>query len=268
MGRHRPQPPGSRSMHSRPVSSVPAGSMCCRVATFSSPSPRPCPETACGISLTTPWSQRCNAPLLRRIAAGDPVNERPDWPNIIEEVESVGRSDLRAVESLLLQALVHILKAEAWPTTSFVSGWRAEARLFRAQARRAFAPSMRQRLDVPGLYTDALRALPETMDVRAPGPVSATCHLPADAGRAAGRRLSVRQRGPESRNAAFPFILNQHQRGSCQQTALWHRPEYDRAVQPACAHKARACRPPLQTPGAAAARTAPAVHDRPSATLD
>ena len=92
----------------------------------------------------------------------------------------MGRSDLRAVESLLLQALVHILKAEAWPTTSFVSGWRAEARLFRAQARRAFAPSMRQRLDVPGLYADALRALPETIDGQAPGPVSAICAVTLD----------------------------------------------------------------------------------------
>ena len=35
------------------------------------------------------WSERQGA-LLRRIAAGEPVNERPDWLNIIEEVESVG----------------------------------------------------------------------------------------------------------------------------------------------------------------------------------
>ncbi len=58
------------------------------------------------------WSER-QSDLLRRIAAGEPVNERPDWVNIIEEVESVGRSDLRAVESLLLQAFMHMLKAEA-----------------------------------------------------------------------------------------------------------------------------------------------------------
>jgi hypothetical protein len=125
------------------------------------------------------WSER-QAALLRRIAAGEPVNERPDWPNIIEEVESVGRSDLRAVESLLLQALVHMLKAQAWPTSPAVPGWQAEVRLFRAQARRAFAPSMRQRLDVPGLYVDALRAVPATMDGQAPLPVSATCPVTLD----------------------------------------------------------------------------------------
>ena len=43
------------------------------------------------------WSER-QSDLLRRIAAGEPVNERPDWVNIIEEVESVGREQLHAVE--------------------------------------------------------------------------------------------------------------------------------------------------------------------------
>jgi hypothetical protein len=47
------------------------------------------------------WSEH-QAELLRRLAAGEPVNERLDWANIIEEVESVGRSDLRAVQSLLV----------------------------------------------------------------------------------------------------------------------------------------------------------------------
>ncbi|HEY5302150.1 MAG TPA: DUF29 family protein, partial [Acetobacteraceae bacterium] len=45
---------------------------------------------------TLTWSER-QAALLRRIAAGERVNDPDlDWPNIIEEVESVGRSDLHA----------------------------------------------------------------------------------------------------------------------------------------------------------------------------
>jgi hypothetical protein len=96
------------------------------------------------------WSER-QSDLLRRIAAGEPVSERPDWVNFIEEVESVGRSDLRAVESLLLQALMHMLKAEAWPNPLSVPTWRSDALLFRSQARRAFSPSMRQRIDVAEL---------------------------------------------------------------------------------------------------------------------
>jgi Domain of unknown function DUF29 len=43
------------------------------------------------------------------------VNEPSDWPNIIEDIESVGSEQLHQVESLLAHALRQMLKAEAWP---------------------------------------------------------------------------------------------------------------------------------------------------------
>ncbi|MEA2744008.1 MAG: hypothetical protein QOG25_2379 [Acetobacteraceae bacterium] len=116
------------------------------------------------------WSER-QAELLRRVAAGEPVNEAPDWPNIVEEIESVGREQRHAVESLLLQALIHALKAARWPLAGAVPHWQAEARVFRAQARRRFAPSMRQTIDLAGIFADALRGLPETIDGLAPLPI-------------------------------------------------------------------------------------------------
>ncbi|MGD0108450.1 MAG: hypothetical protein ABSC06_31085, partial [Rhodopila sp.] len=61
-----------------------------------------------------------------------------------------------------------------------VAHWRSEARLFRAQARRRFVPSMRQRLDLAGLYHDALKALPELIDEQPPLPVSAVCPVTLD----------------------------------------------------------------------------------------
>ena len=125
------------------------------------------------------WSEH-QAELLRRLAAGEPVNERPDWANIIEEVESAGRSDLRAVQSLLPQALLHTLKAQAWPNTPYVAGWEAEALLFRAQARTAFSASMRRRLDVARLYADALNAMPANIDGQPPQPVPPTCPTTLD----------------------------------------------------------------------------------------
>ena len=125
------------------------------------------------------WSEH-QAELLRCLAAGEPVNERRDWANIIEEVESVGRSDLRAVQSLLLQALLHTLEAQAWPDTPYVAGWEAEARLFRAQARNAFSASMRQRLDLARLYADPLNAMPADIDGQPPQPVPPTCPTTLD----------------------------------------------------------------------------------------
>jgi hypothetical protein len=125
------------------------------------------------------WSEH-QAELLRRIAAGEPVNERPDWANIIEEVESVGRSDLRAVQSLLLQTLLHTLKAKAWPSSPYVCAWEAEARLFRAQARNAFSPVMQQRLDLARIYADALDAMPTSIDGQPPQAVPPTCPTTLD----------------------------------------------------------------------------------------
>lgn len=126
------------------------------------------------------WSEH-QAGLLRRRAAGELVNEAElDWPNIAEEIESVGSEQRHAVESLLLQALIHMLKAEGWPLSSDVPHWQAEARVFRAQARRRFVPSMRQKVDVAGIYADALRGLPDTIDGQPPLPVPDVCPVTLD----------------------------------------------------------------------------------------
>jgi hypothetical protein len=125
------------------------------------------------------WSER-QTELLRRVSAGEPINEKPDWPNIIEELADVGRSELRSCRSLLRQALRHMLKAEAWPLCRDAPTWRADAIDFRRQARDAFTPSMRQRIDVAGLYQEALRAMPETIDGQLPLPVPTVCPVTLD----------------------------------------------------------------------------------------
>ena len=107
------------------------------------------------------WSEQ-QAALLRRIAGGERINDQVDWENVIEEVESVGREQLHSVESLLVQALAHTLKAEAWPLARDAPHWHAEARRFRGDAAARFVPSMRQRLDIAKLYRRALRAVPAT----------------------------------------------------------------------------------------------------------
>ncbi|MBV9537592.1 MAG: DUF29 domain-containing protein [Acidisphaera sp.] len=102
------------------------------------------------------WSER-QASLLRRLAAGELVNADVDWPNVSEEIETVGRSELTACENLLVQALAHLLKLRAWPQAQSVPHWRGETVAFLSRAHRFFAPSMRQRIDLAGLYADALR---------------------------------------------------------------------------------------------------------------
>jgi hypothetical protein len=126
------------------------------------------------------WSER-QGELLRRRAAGELVNDRDlDWPNIAEEIESAGSEQLHAVELFLVQALAHMLKAEAWPTSHEVPGWRAEARRFRDDAASRFVPSMRQRIAMAKLYRRALRALPDTIDGQASLPVPENCSVTLD----------------------------------------------------------------------------------------
>ena len=125
------------------------------------------------------WSER-QARLLRDLAAGRPGNEAPDWANVIEEIESVGRSEFNAVQSLLVQALLHDLKCAAWPLASYVPHWQAEAQGFRDDAARSYSPSMRQRIDVAELYRQALRRMPKTIDGQPPLPVPDACPVTLD----------------------------------------------------------------------------------------
>jgi hypothetical protein len=125
------------------------------------------------------WSEH-QRDLLCRLAAGEQVNETPDWPNIIEEIESVGSESRFAVESLLLQALIHMLKAKAWPQRPEVPHWEADVRTFREQAESRFTPSMRQRIDLAKIYRKALRGLPTSIDSQPPLPVQQTCEYTLD----------------------------------------------------------------------------------------
>nr|WP_294508914.1 DUF29 domain-containing protein [uncultured Rhodopila sp.] len=125
------------------------------------------------------WSEQ-QSELLRRIASGENVNDQIDWQNIVEEVEDVGRNTLRACRAHLLQALLHDLKAEAWPLSRDVQHWRSEAQVARINAADAYAPSMRRKIDVADIYAKALRALPEKMDGQPPLPVSEVCPVTLD----------------------------------------------------------------------------------------
>lgn len=120
------------------------------------------------------WSER-QAALLRRMAAGERVNDQVDWEHVTEEIESVGRNEIDAVEAWLFHALVHDLKAAGWPEARDVPAWRGEARGFRARARRKYRPSMRPKIDLAANYSDALKALPDTLDGQPPRPLPPAC---------------------------------------------------------------------------------------------
>ena len=109
------------------------------------------------------------------------MNAAVDWPNVIEELEAVGLSELRACESLLRQALVHLLKLHAWPDSSAAAHWRDKAGGFLDDAGQRFTPSMRQRVELDELYARALRRAREaTDDTSAPRPLPDACPFTLD----------------------------------------------------------------------------------------
>ena len=115
------------------------------------------------------WSEE-QAEFLRRRAAN-----MLDWDNLAEEIADVGLSQLHAVMSHLRLALLHDLKAEAWPLSRDVEHWRAEARLHRDEARDRYTPSMARRIDIEKLYRQARRALPATIEGTHPLPLPIVC---------------------------------------------------------------------------------------------
>ncbi len=131
------------------------------------------------------WSEQ-QGRLLRRLAAGERVNDEIDWENVVEEIEGVGNEQLHAVRSLLTHAVIHRLKAIGWPDSRDADNWRADAERCRGDAADRFAPSMRQRLDMAGIYRRALRAVPARMDGKTPLSLPAECPWSLPALRAAG----------------------------------------------------------------------------------
>lgn len=102
------------------------------------------------------WSEQ-QAGLLRRLAHGERVNDAVDWPNVVEEIEAMGRSEVRACVSMLRLVIEHVLKAHAWPDSQAVAHWRSEIVRFLADLQDCFSPSMRQRISVDDEYARVLR---------------------------------------------------------------------------------------------------------------
>ncbi len=126
------------------------------------------------------WAEH-QATLLRRLTAGERLNEAVDWPRVIEEVQDVGLPELRACESLLILALAHLLKLHAWPGSTAAAHWRGETASFLAGARRNFTLSMRQRIDLADLYADALyQVRAGADDMREPRPLPEACPFALD----------------------------------------------------------------------------------------
>ena len=69
------------------------------------------------------WSGH-QADLLRRMGAGERVNDLIDWANVAEEIKSLGRSDKRELRSRIATILEHLIKLRTSPAVEPRAGWR------------------------------------------------------------------------------------------------------------------------------------------------
>ncbi len=69
----------------------------------------------------------------------------------------MGRAQLEGVKSSIRLILLHIAKTVSQPDAPSVGHWRTESIGWQADLSSAFAPSMRQRIDMDGLWRVALK---------------------------------------------------------------------------------------------------------------
>ncbi|PGH54254.1 hypothetical protein CRT60_31105 [Azospirillum palustre] len=98
------------------------------------------------------WTEE-QARLLRE-AARERINTPIDWENVAEEIESMGRSELRAVESALVRVIEHLLKLEYSPAADPRGDWKVSVLEHRDRVARdlSASPSLRGRIDTAGIY--------------------------------------------------------------------------------------------------------------------
>jgi hypothetical protein len=105
------------------------------------------------------WSER-QASLLRLAAAGEQVNDRIDWQNVAEEIESVGQSELRTLASHVRNVLEHLAKLEASPAVDPRAGWQDTVSRARSDIEDLLKASPSLKLKLDAIVTEQLpRAL-------------------------------------------------------------------------------------------------------------
>ncbi|GJD46342.1 hypothetical protein AFCDBAGC_4222 [Methylobacterium cerastii] len=113
---------------------------------------------------TVTWADQQVA-ALRSLATRPELSNVPDWENVAEEIEGVGRSEIDRVESAMSQMLIHVLKYASAPAAQSTRSWRKEVLVFQASAQRNYRPFLRQRIDWERLWANAKTIADASLDV-------------------------------------------------------------------------------------------------------
>lgn len=110
------------------------------------------------------WTQH-QAKLLRAIqTSASDLPSGIDLGHLAEEVEDLGKAELRAVTSLIRQIMVHLIKAASAPRSDARGHWRTEGTAFAVDLPDYYAPSMRRLIDMQALWKRALKAAKASLE--------------------------------------------------------------------------------------------------------
>jgi hypothetical protein len=101
------------------------------------------------------WAEQ-QAAALRGLASRADLPNELDLPNVIEEIEDVGISQLRSVSSFMRLILSHVILIAVDADADSVSHWTREVATFRGELIQSWQPSMRQRIDMDRVWRHAV----------------------------------------------------------------------------------------------------------------
>jgi hypothetical protein len=108
------------------------------------------------------WTQE-QAALLRAMSCDScPL----DLDNLAEEIEDMGRDEIREISSLLRQTITHLLKIIIDPNAASAERWFDEIITFQGDAVLAFAPGLTQRLEREKIWRIACNGATRSLEKR------------------------------------------------------------------------------------------------------
>jgi hypothetical protein len=101
------------------------------------------------------WAEQ-QAAALRSLASRVDLPNELDLANVIEEIEDVGISQLRSVNSFMRLILSHIILIAARADSDSMDHWIREVATFRGELIQFWQPSMRRRIDMDQIWRRAV----------------------------------------------------------------------------------------------------------------
>jgi hypothetical protein len=86
--------------------------------------------------------------------------ENLDWQNLKEEIEALGKEELRAVESYLKQLITHQFKLKYVNDEYCRRGWQQEINNFKDEIEDRLTPALEKKINLDKVYQRAKRNVP------------------------------------------------------------------------------------------------------------